>query len=148
MREQSIVAIRSLAALAAVIAVVAVVVALGLSACKAPPPVDTTAVSAEAEGAAIRQALHDFIDRTPGAKPFDLEVAQVGVDSGYALVTWAHDKEAGQAVLRKHNGAWTVIDCEAGWLGLRGVCKEQVPEDVAQRLLDQIDPKWGSYETP
>ena len=29
-------------------------------------------------------------------------------------------------------------------------CKAPAPPpvDVAQRLLDQIDPKWGSYEVP
>lgn len=124
--------------------------ALGALSCKAPSPpaVDRSATSVVTEAPAIRQALHDYIDRTPGAKPVDLEVAQVGVDSGYALVTWAHAKDAGQAVLRKQNGVWEVIECESGWLGLRGICKEQVPTDVAQRLLDQIDPKWGSYETP
>ena len=123
--------------------------ALGLAGCKAPPPaVDAAPMSVDVEGPAIRQALHEFVDRTPGAKPLDLEVAQVGVDSGYALVTWMHEKEAGQAVLRKQNGTWQVLECDAGWLGLRGICKEQVPEKVAQRLLDQIDPKWGSYETP
>lgn len=139
------VTMRSLVALGGITALLA----LGLAACKAPPPpADASATSAEAEGPAIREALHAFIDRTPGTQPIDLEVAQVGVDSGYALVTWMHDKSAGQAVLRKQNGAWEVLECDAGWLGLRGVCKEQVPEEIAQRLLDQVDPKWGSYETP
>jgi hypothetical protein len=145
MRDLSTVALRSLVALAGL----TTLLTLSLAACKAPPPpVDKTATNPVTEGPAVRQALHDYLDRNPSAKPIDLEVAQVGVDSGYALVTWMHDKEAGQAVLRKQNGVWMVVDCEAGWLGLRGVCKEQVPEDVAQRLLDQIDPKWGSYETP
>lgn len=119
-------------------------------ACKAPAPpaVDRAATDAAVEAPAIRQALHDFIDRTPGNRPADLEMAQVGVDSGYALVTWSHEKKAGQAVLRKVDGAWQVLDCSDGWLGLRGVCAQQVPEGVAQKLLDQVDPKWGSYETP
>ncbi len=51
-------------------------------------------------------------------------------------------------MLRKENGAWQVVECSDGWLGLRGVCRSQVPTDVAQRLLDQIDPQWRSYETP
>ncbi len=146
MRDQSRVASRAFVALAAGIALVS----LALAGCRKPaaPAVDHTATNVATEAPAIRLALHDYIDRTPGAKPVDLEVAQVGVDSGYALVTWAHEKEAGQAVLRKQNGVWQVVECEAGWLGLRGVCKEQVPTDVAQRLLDQVDPKWGSYETP
>jgi hypothetical protein len=55
-----------------------------------------------------------------------------------------HGKEAGQALLRKQAGAWEVVECGTGWLGLRGVCAEHVPTDVAQRLLDQVDPKWGS----
>ena len=145
MRDLSAVSIRFLAGCAAIPALLT----LSLAACKAPPPpVDTSATSAAVEGPAIRQALHEFIDRTPGARPIDLEVAQVGVDSGYALVTWMHEKEAGQALLRKQAGVWIVVECEAGWLGLRGICKEQVPTDVAQRLLQQVDPKWGSYETP
>ena len=32
--------------------------------------------------------------------------------------------------------------------GGRGICREDVPTAVAKRLLDQVDPKWGSYETP
>ena len=145
MRNSSTVAIRALVAFAGPITLLT----LSFAACRAPePPVDNTAMSAQEEAPAIRLALHDFIDRTPGVKPIDLEVAQVGVDSGYALVTWMHEEAAGQAVLRKQNGAWTVVDCEAGWMGLRGVCAEKVPEAVAQRLLDQVDPRWGSYETP
>lgn len=114
----------------------------------APPAVDQTATNLTTEGAAIRQALHAYIDRSPSPKPLDLEVAQIGVDSGYALVTWMHEKQAGQAVLRKQQGAWNVVDCGEGWLGLRGVCAEQVPADVARRLLDQVDPKWSNYEVP
>ena len=146
MRNLSTVASRSLVVPAGILALFA----LGLTACKAPapPPVDTSATSVAMETPAIRLALHDYIDRTPGAKPIDLELAQIGVDSGYALATWAHEKQAGQAVLRKANGTWEVLECSDGWLGLRGVCNQQVPTDVAQRLLDQVDPKWGSYETP
>ncbi len=133
-----------------VVGSLAVLLALGLVACKAPAPAraDNAPMNPATEKAAIRLVLHDFLERTPGAQPVDVEVAQVGVDSGYALVTWTHDKEAGQAVLRKQSGAWTVIESGVGWLGLRGVSAEQVPADVAKRLLDQIDPKWGSYEVP
>ncbi len=146
MRDLSTVVPRSFVAFAGILALFAV----GQAACSAPapPPADRTATSVATETPAIRLALHEYIDRTPGAKPVDLELAQIGVDSGYALVTWAHEKQAGQAVLRKHNGTWEVLECSDGWLGLRGVCKQQVPTDVAQRLLDQVDPKWGSYETP
>lgn len=121
-----------------------------LLACKAPAPplLDASPMNLQAEAPAIRQALHAYLDRDAAGREVDLEVAQVGVDSGYALVTWAHEKKAGQAVLRKVEGVWTVLECSDGWLGLRGVCEQQVPQPVAQRLLDQVDPKWGSYETP
>lgn len=114
----------------------------------APPPLDSSPMNPQAEAPAIREALHAHLGRNTPGRAIDLEVAQVGVDSGYALVTWAHEKQAGQAVLRKVDGVWTVLECSDGWLGLRGVCAQQVPEPVAQRLLDQVDPKWGSYETP
>lgn len=128
----------------------ALLLPLVLFACRAPapPPLDTSPMSSQAEAPAIRQALHAYLDHNAAGRAIDLEVAQVGVDSGYALVTWAHEKEAGQAVLRKVDGAWTVLECSDGWLGLRGICRQQVPTEVAKRLLDQIDPKWGSYETP
>ena len=146
MRHWSNVALRSPVVPAALI----LLLAFGLLTCRAPapPPVDSTATSVAMEAPAIRQALHEYVDKNPASGPVDLEIAQVGVDSGYALVTWTHGKEAGQAVLRKQQGAWEVVECGAGWLGLRGICKEQVPTDVAQRLLDQVDPRWGSYETP
>jgi hypothetical protein len=128
----------------------ALLLPLVLFACKAPapPPLDTSPMSAQTEAPAIRQALHAYLDHNAVGRAIDLEVAQVGVDSGYALVTWAHEKQAGQAVLRKADGVWTVLECSDGWLGLRGICREQVPAEVAKRLLDQVDPKWGSYETP
>ena len=146
MRDLSTVAFRSPIALAGILAFLTV----GLAACKAPAAahVDQSATSAAVEAPAIRLALHAYIDQTPGTRPVDLEMAQVGVDSGYALVTWAHEKVAGQAVLRKQAGAWEVLGCSDGWLGLRGICREEVPTAVAKRLLDQVDPKWGSYETP
>ncbi|MEO8198081.1 MAG: hypothetical protein ABI689_15290 [Thermoanaerobaculia bacterium] len=146
MRDLSTVAFRCVIALAGCISFLTV----SLTACKRPAAahIDTTATSATTEAPAIRLALHAYIDQTAGAGPVDLEMAQVGVDSGYALVTWAHEKVAGQAVLRKQAGAWEVLECSDGWLGLRGICKEQVPTEVAKRLLDQVDPRWSSYETP
>ncbi len=146
MRDLSTAAFRSPIALAGFITLLS----FGAAGCKAPAAahVDTSATSAAVEAPAIRLALHAYIDKSPGARPVDLEMAQVGVDSGYALVTWAHEKAAGQAVLRKQAGIWEVLECSDGWLGLRGICREQVPTAVAQRLLDQVDPKWGSYETP
>lgn len=146
MRNPSTVSSRRLAVLAGIFALFV----LAATACKAPAPpqLDTSPMNLQAEAPAIREALHAHLDRNAAGRAIDLEVAQVGVDSGYALVTWAHEKQAGQAVLHKVDGVWTVLECSDGWLGLRGVCAQQVPESVAQRLLDQVDPKWGSYETP
>lgn len=146
MRNPSTVTSRRLAVLAGFF----VLFLLAPTACKAPapPPLDASPMNLQAEAPAIRQALHAYLDRDAAGREVDLEVAQVGIDSGYALVTWAHEKQAGQAVLRKVDGIWTVLECSDGWLGLRGVCEQQVPQPVAQRLLDQVDPKWGSYETP
>jgi hypothetical protein len=32
-------------------------------------------------------------------------------------------------------------------MGLQGLGKENVPAETAQRLLDEIDSNWPSYET-
>ena len=111
---------------------------------QAPPP-GTSAVGRSAEEAAVRQALHLYVDHGKAA-PIDLDVAQIAIDSGYALVTWTHGDQGGQALLRKEGAAWRVLECGPGWLGLRGVCGERVPDEVAKRLLDRIDPNWASYE--
>ncbi|HEX5760601.1 MAG TPA: hypothetical protein VF121_15550 [Thermoanaerobaculia bacterium] len=125
----------------------AALAALGLAACARPtPPVSTTPIDRAAEATAIRGALHDHVERSSGVGPIDLQVAQIGIDSDYALVTWMHEAQGGQAVLRKEAGQWQVLKCGNGWLGVRGVFRQRVPDDVAKRLLDQVDPNWPSYE--
>ncbi|HEX9671112.1 MAG TPA: hypothetical protein VGC93_16715 [Thermoanaerobaculia bacterium] len=125
----------------------AALAALGLAACaRQTPPASTTPMNRAAEEVAIRGALHGYVERSPDAAPIDLQVAQIGIDSGYALVTWMHEERGGQAVLRKEAGQWQVLECGSGWLGVRGVFRQRVPDDVAKRLLDQVDPNWPSYE--
>jgi hypothetical protein len=108
-------------------------------------PASLAAVDRAAETAAVRQALHHYVGSSDLEAPVDVDLAQVAIDSGYALVSWTHEDEGGQAVLHKEGGVWVVKDCGPGWLGLRGVCKA-VPPEVAKRLLDQLDPNWPSYE--
>lgn len=76
MRNLSTVAFRSPIALAGILTSLTV----GLAACKAPVAanVDQSATSAAVEAPAIRLALHAYIDKTPGTRPVDLEMAQVG----------------------------------------------------------------------
>lgn len=120
---------------------------LWLAACaRQTPPVSTPPLNRAAEEAAIRGTLHRYVEPSPDAGPIDLKVAQIGIDSGYALVTWMHEEQGGQAVLLKEAGRWQVLDCNRGWLGMRGVFRQHVPDDVAKRLLDQVDPNWASYE--
>jgi hypothetical protein len=101
------------------------------------------------ETSAIRQALHRYVEEhgqaaTPEA---DVDLAQVSIDADYALVIWTHEGDGGHAVLQQQAGVWNVKESGPGWLGFRGVCKEGVPDVVAKRLLDAIDPNWPSYET-
>lgn len=110
------------------------------------PPASAAPADQAAETTAIRRALHHYVDSSDLEVPVDLELAQVAIDSGYALVSWMHNEKGGQAVLRKEGEYWVVLDCGPGWLGLRGVC-EEVPPEVAKTLLDQLDPNWPSYET-
>lgn len=125
----------------------AALAALGLATCaRQTPPMSTTPIDRAAEATAIRRALHDHVERSPDVAPIDLQVAQIGIDSGYALVTWMHGERGGQAVLRKEAGQWQVLECGSGWLGVRGVFRQRIPDDVAKRLLDQVDPNWPSYE--
>ena len=69
------------------------------------------------------------------------------------LATWTRGKTGntgetgGQALLRWEEGSWKVLINEPGWLGLRRLMKEGVPDVVCRSLLEQIDPNWASYET-
>ncbi|HWN41112.1 MAG TPA: hypothetical protein VNW71_02765 [Thermoanaerobaculia bacterium] len=95
--------------------------------------------------AAIQQALlHDTYDGTGEPEPIKLE--QIALDSVYALATWTRGETGGQALLRWEEGSWKVLINEPGWLGIRRLVQEGVPDVVCRSLLDQIDPNWPSYE--
>lgn len=95
--------------------------------------------------AAIQQALlHDTYDGNGEPEPIKLE--QIALDSVYALATWTRGETGGQALLRWEEGSWKVLINEPGWLGVRRLVQEGVPDIVCQSLLDQIDPNWRSYE--
>jgi hypothetical protein len=98
--------------------------------------------------AAIQQALlHDMDDGNGTPEPVKLE--QIALDSVYALATWTRGNTGdtgGQALLRWEEGSWKVLINEPGWLGLRRLVQEGVPDVVCRSLLDQIDPNWPSYE--
>ena len=96
--------------------------------------------------AAIQQALlHDMDDGNGTPEPVKLE--QIALDSVYALATWTRGETGGQALLRWEEGSWKVLINAPGWLGLRRLLKEGVPDVVCKSLLEQIDPNWASYET-
>ncbi|MEA2559797.1 MAG: hypothetical protein QOH06_1301 [Acidobacteriota bacterium] len=96
--------------------------------------------------AAIQQALlHDTYEGTGVPEPIKLE--QIALDSVYALATWTRGETGGQALLRWEEGSWKVLINEPGWLGLRRLSQEGVPDVVCRSLLEQIDPNWASYET-
>ena len=99
--------------------------------------------------AAIQQALlHDTQEDEGQPEPIKLE--QIALDSVYALATWTRGNTGdtgGQALLRWEEGSWKVLINEPGWLGLRRLLKEGVPDVVCRSLLEQIDPNWASYET-
>jgi hypothetical protein len=96
--------------------------------------------------AAIQQALlHDTYEGTGVPEPIKLE--QIALDSVYALATWTRGETGGQALLRWEEGSWKVLINEPGWLGLRRLMEEGVPDVVCRSLLEQIDPNWASYET-
>jgi len=107
--------------------------------------------------AAIQQALlHDTYDGKGEPEPIKIE--QIALDSVYALATWTRGSTGantgantgadtgGQALLRWEEGSWKVLINEPGWLGVRRLVQEGVPDIVCQSLLDQIDPNWRSYE--
>lgn len=139
--------------------ILAILVAAGLGACSRQEslaylednagavsiPAPTTDSFAERE--AIRQSLRDFTAGVRGADgAADLRIVQVGIDSDYALTTWLRGENGGQAVLRKEEGTWKVVDRRPGWYGLKGLRQVKVPAEVAKRLLDELDPNWVSYE--
>src|SRR5688572_19660537 len=91
--------------------------------------------------AAIQQAL---LHTTESAAQLRLE--QLALDSGYALTTWTRGEMGGQALLQWESGSWHVLAQESGWLGVRALGREGVPDVIAKSLLDQLDPNWPSYE--
>lgn len=103
-------------------------------------------VATPLDRAAIEQVLAEATDDDVEEQAAKLMLEQLAVDSGYALTTWARGDSAGQALLRKEGSAWTVLAHDYGWMGVRALGREGVPDDVARRLLDQIDPNWPSYE--
>lgn len=125
-----------------------VLVLLSLGACN--PSVRTADTASpvppsDLHRAAIQQALlHDTHEG--GGNPEPVKLEQIALDSVYALATWTRGQTGGQALLRWEEGSWKVLINEPGWLGLRRLLREGVPEVVCKSLLDQIDPNWPSYE--
>ena len=103
-------------------------------------------VATPGDKAAIEQVLLDVTRDDVAEQVAKLKLEQVALDSGYALATWTRGDAAGQALLRKDGQAWTVLAHDQGWMGIRGLSREGVPDPVARRLMDQIDPNWASYE--
>lgn len=103
-------------------------------------------VAAPGDKAAIEQVLAGVLNEDVAEQVAKLKLEQVALDSGYALATWTRGDAAGQALLRKEGPGWTVLAQDQGWMGIRGLSREGVPDQVARRLMDQIDPNWASYE--
>jgi len=68
------------------------------------PPVIMVPMDQATEEAAIRQVLHQRIDQGGATEKVDVNLAQVAIDSDYALVYWMHGDKGGQAVLHKEAG--------------------------------------------
>lgn len=104
------------------------------------------AVATADDRAAIEQVLLGATDDDVTERVAKLKLEQVALDSGYALATWSRGDAAGQALLRKEDQAWTVLAHDKGWMGVKVLSRQGVPDEVARRLMDQIDPNWASYE--
>ena len=124
-----------------------------LAACAHPredmvrPQTAASVPATTADRLAVEQAVFAATDDDVAEKAAQLMLEQLAFDSGYALATWARGDAAGQALLHKEGEAWTVVAHGHGWMGVRGLTREGVPDEVARRLMDQIDPNWTSYET-
>lgn len=105
------------------------------------------AVATPGDKAAIEQVLAGATNDDVVAKVAKLKLEQLAMDSGYALATWTRGDAAGQALLRKEDQVWTVLAHDKGWMGIKALSRKGVPDEVARRLMDQIDPNWVSYET-
>jgi hypothetical protein len=130
--------------------ILVVSVSLLLTGCIAQPqdvtrPQTAASAPAPADRAAIEQSLLRVTDGELAGQAAKLSLEQIAVDTGWALATWSRGDAAGQALLRREGGAWTVLAHERGWMGVRGLSREGVPDPVARRLLDQIDPNWATY---
>jgi hypothetical protein len=41
---------------------------------------------------------------------------------------------------------WNILAHSGGWYGLKDLKEYGVPQEIAERLLTQADPKWRNYE--
>lgn len=99
----------------------------------------------QVQKSAIQQALlHSTSEESNGAAQVELE--QLALEANYALTTWTSGEMGGQALLEWDSGSWHVLTQESGWLGVRALGREGVPDVIAKSLLDQLDPNWPSYE--
>jgi hypothetical protein len=68
------------------------------------------------------------------------------VVDNFALAGWLRGEAGGQILLKRQEGYWKVITYGGGSLGMRGLTGYGVPKVTAEKILDQYDPNWRSYE--
>jgi len=73
-------------------------------------------------------------------------IRKLVVVDNFALAGWLRGEAGGEILLQRQNGYWKVLTYGGGWLGRRGLTGYGVPKTTAEKILDQYDPNWRSYE--
>jgi len=74
------------------------------------------------------------------------KINKISVASDFALVLWVQGEGGGVVLLKKTSGTWNILVHSGGWYGLKDLKEYGVPQEIAERLLTQADPKWRNYE--
>jgi hypothetical protein len=64
----------------------------------------------------------------------------------FALMGWNRGEMGGTILLEKKGQTWEVLSSGGGWIGLQGLTDKGISRQTAQKILDQYDSNWQSYE--
>jgi len=93
------------------------------------------------EQAVIKKTVQQKLGQSPLFK-----INKISVASDFALVLWVQGEGGGVVLLKETSGTWNILAHSGGWYGLKDLKEYGVPQEIAERLLTQADPKWRNYE--
>jgi hypothetical protein len=86
-----------------------------------------------------KQAIRTLIGKTWDKPESKVVIDPIVVDGEYAVAAWTQTERGGRALLRRHEGAWTVILCSGDPLKeASSIAAAGVPQDSADRLAASL----------